>query len=328
MKPIVLGIASAFFFAFTFILNRSMDLSGGHWIWSASLRYFFMVPFLVVLVAARKNLRPLLNEMRRHPFSWLVWSTVGFGLFYAPICLAAAYSPGWLIAGTWSVTIISGSLLAPLFFETIEGKTMRGKIPFKGLSMSVIILIGIALMQFEHAEGLSRTDMLMGIIPVIIASFAYPLGNRKMMEKTGGRIDTYQRVLGMTLASLPFWFILSIFGMLTQELPSRGQIAQSAAVAITSGVIATILFFMATDLVRGNMKKLAAVEATQSVEILFALAGEIMFLAAPFPSTLSTAGIFLVIIGMTLHSLASAKVLPKRKIASTHRHGKNVSNNS
>ncbi|OCA90607.1 hypothetical protein A8F94_01635 [Bacillus sp. FJAT-27225] len=317
MKPIILGIASAFFFAFTFILNRSMEMSGGHWIWSASLRYFFMVPLLLALVAWRKNLQPLWFEMRRHPFSWLIWSTVGFGLFYAPICLAAAYSPGWLIAGTWSVTIISGSLLAPLFLETNGGMISRGKIPFRGLSMSVVILIGIALLQVENAEGLSRNDIMMGIIPVILASFAYPLGNRKMMELTGGRIDTFQRVLGMTLASLPFWIILSLYGMATQDLPSGGQITQSAAVALTSGVIATILFFMATDLVSGNMKKMAAVEATQSVEILFALAGEILFLAAPLPSALSWTGIFLVMIGMALHSLASANVFAKRKNAST-----------
>ena len=39
MKRILgLGILSSFFFAFTFILNRSMNLSGGYWIWSASLR--------------------------------------------------------------------------------------------------------------------------------------------------------------------------------------------------------------------------------------------------------------------------------------------------
>lgn len=43
--------------------------------------------------------------------------------------------------------------------------------------------------------------------PVVIAAFAYPLGNRRMLEEYGGRLDTFQRVLGMTLASLPFWLI-------------------------------------------------------------------------------------------------------------------------
>ncbi|ABS22278.1 hypothetical protein Bcer98_2005 [Bacillus cytotoxicus NVH 391-98] len=40
------GYWHRFFFAFTFILNPAMDLQGGSWIWSASLRYYFMVPLL------------------------------------------------------------------------------------------------------------------------------------------------------------------------------------------------------------------------------------------------------------------------------------------
>ena len=36
-KALGLGILGSFFFAFTFILNRSMNLSGGFWMWSAVL---------------------------------------------------------------------------------------------------------------------------------------------------------------------------------------------------------------------------------------------------------------------------------------------------
>ncbi|RDU35761.1 multidrug resistance efflux transporter family protein [Neobacillus piezotolerans] len=312
MKPIVLGIASAFFFAFTFVLNRSMELSGGHWIWSASLRYFFMVPLLLLLVAGRKNLKPLFEEMKQQPGAWLLWSTIGFGLFYAPICFAAAFSPGWLIAGTWLVTIVSGSLLSPLFFETRNGERVRGRIPVKGMLMSIIILAGVAVMQLEHAKTLGMKEFLFGVIPVLIATFAYPLGNRKMMDVAGGRLDTFQRVLGMTIASLPFWIGLSLYGAVTTDLPSKSQLFQSAGVAISSGVIATVLFFMATDIVRGDMTKMAAVEATQSIEILFALGGEVLFLATPLPSALSWAGIALVVAGMALHSF-SASILPGKK---------------
>jgi drug/metabolite transporter (DMT)-like permease len=88
-------------------------------------------------------------------------------------------------------------------------------------------------------------------------------------------------------------------------------------VALFSGVIATVLFFMATDLVRGNMQKLASVEATQSMEVLFALAGELLFLALPIPSPLSWFGIFIVIMGMILHSYVSHKKegpSPKRTV--------------
>jgi hypothetical protein len=311
LRPILLGIFAAFFFAFTFVLNQSMELSGGSWIWSASLRYIFMVPFLMAIVAARRNLKPVIQSIKQNPFPWFLWSFVGFVLFYAPLTYAAAFSPGWLIAGTWQITIISGALLSPLFYErrmTNEGLvTVRAKIPFKGLGMSVIILAGILLMQLEHARHLPFKMVLLGVIPVLIASFAYPLGNRKMMEVTNGDLDAYQRVLGMTLASLPFWVLLALYGLWTVGPPTMNQSFQSLLVAITSGVIATVFFFKATDLVRGNMQKLAAVEATQAMEVLFALAGEFFILSLPLPNSLSWIGIILVMLGMALHSLSTIR---------------------
>ncbi|KKK38548.1 membrane protein [Mesobacillus campisalis] len=318
MRPITLGIFSALFFAVTFVVNRAMDLTGGSWIWSASLRYFFMVPFLLAIVLARKNLSSLIKVMKEQPKSWLLWSFVGFCLFYAPLCYAAAYSPGWLIAGTWQITIISGSLLAPLFWETIHTKAgtvkVRGRFPVKGMLMSSVILLGIILMQLEHASHISAKVFLLGFLPVLIASFAYPLGNRKMMEVSKGRLDAYQRVLGMTLASLPFWLLLSLYGLFTVGAPAKAQSLQALSVALSSGVVATVLFFMATDMVRGNLQKLAAVEATQSVEVLFALAGEMLWLSLPLPSPLSWAGMFIVIFGMAAHSYASkTKTKPTSK---------------
>lgn len=315
MQPIILGIFAAFFFAFTFVLNASMELGGGSWIWSASLRYFFMVPFLLVIVAYRGKLKLLLTEMKQKPREWFIWSLIGFGLFYAPICFAAAYSPGWLIAGTWQITIISGALLSPLFYERINTGTdvieIQGKIPWRSLTMSLLILIGIFLMQLEQAKQISFANLLLGIIPVLIASFAYPLGNRKMMDVCEGKIDAYSRVLGMTLASMPLWIILAVYGLFTVGPPSTGQTVQSLLVAISSGVIATVLFFMATDMVRGNMQKIAAVEATQSMEVLFALLGEIVILSIVLPTTFSWIGIATVIIGMILHSYHTNRIVQK-----------------
>jgi hypothetical protein len=312
MRPIILGTMAAFFFAFTFIINRSMELEGGSWIWSASLRYFFMVPFLLLIVYWRKNLKPLFVEMKNNPRAWLLWSFVGFGLFYGPICFSAAYAPGWLIASTWQITIISGSLLAPFFLETVmtqQGPVkIRGRIPMKSLALSSIILLGIILMQVERAaDSLSLIDVLLGVLPIIVASFAYPLGNRKMMDVCGGRLDVFQRVLGMTLASMPLWIVLAIYGLFTVGPPSVGQSIQSGIVAITSGVIATVLFFQATDLVRGNMQKLGNVEATQSISVLFVVIGELILLKAALPSIISWTGIMLVMAGMVLHSYVSHK---------------------
>ncbi len=116
MKAIVVGILASLFFAVTFILNRAMELSGGSWLWSSSLRFIFMVPFLCLIVIMRGTFAPLLQKMRKKPLSWIKWSFAGFVLFYAPITFAAGYGPGWLVAGTWQITIVAGVLLSPLFY--------------------------------------------------------------------------------------------------------------------------------------------------------------------------------------------------------------------
>ncbi|MGG0794019.1 multidrug resistance efflux transporter family protein [Brevibacillus laterosporus] len=311
MRPIWIGIISSFFFAFTFVLNRSMELAGGSWMWSAALRFIFMLPPLLFLVFLRGNLGMLWIEIKKHPKEWILWSTVGFGLFYAPFCFAQAYGPGWLIAGTWQITIISGSLLAPFFFEQKTGsqgvQLVRGKISLPGLWMSSIILLGIVLMQSEQASVLQPKELLLGFLPVVVASFAYPLGNRKMMQICGERVDTYQRVLGMTICSMPFWMLLSITALVVDGAPSQSQVFQTSLVAIFSGICATVLFFRATEMVKGNMRRLAAVEATQSMEVLFATAGEVVWLSASLPTPVASAGLLLIMLGMILHSLVSGR---------------------
>ena len=129
-----------------------------------------------------------------------------------------------------------------------------------------------------------------------------------MMELTGGRLDAYQRVLGMTLVTLPFWIILAIFGFATVGSPSGGQVLQTMIVALSSGVIATVLFFKATDLSKGNPQQLASVEATQAGAVVFTVVGEILLLKGEVPSQWASFGIMLVVTGMVLHSLLSRKI--------------------
>jgi drug/metabolite transporter (DMT)-like permease len=306
------------FFAMSFIMNRAMELSGGNWIWSAALRYFFMLPFLVVLVVVRGNLKVLIIHMRQQLFQWIIWSTIGFGLFYAPLCFSAAYGPSWLVASMWQLTIITGTLLVPFFYKESEvnGQFIkyRQKIPIKGLLFSAIILLGIAVIQIEQMNTLSLKELLFGIFPVVIAAFSYPLGNRKMMEVCNHQLDTFQRVLGMTIASMPFWIVLAIIGFARVGAPSVSQMSQSIIVAVSSGVIATLLFFSATDLAKGEVHKLAAIEATQAGEVIFALMGEIFILKGVLPSGFSIVGMIIVIIGMILHSFATNSRKEKKEI--------------
>jgi hypothetical protein len=211
----------------------------------------------------------------------------------------------------WQFTIIAGVLLAPMFTLKIENRIIKQKIPVVSLFISLVILIGIILIQIPNTQSVSMSMIFFGILPVIVASFAYPLGNRKMMGHLDGRLDTFQRVLGMTIASMPAWIILAIYAILTVGLPSAGQIVQSLIVAVSSGVIATILFFMATDSVRDHQGKLAAVEATQSTEIIFVIIGEMVLLNVPLPEPIALSGLGVIILGMFLHSYYT-KVLNTR----------------
>lgn len=305
-KAFMLGICSSFFFAFTFILNQQMHLSGGSWYWSSSLRYIFMLPMLLIIMISKRQLKEVIIDIRKKPLSWLLWSTIGFGFFYAPLSFASSYGASWLVAGTWQLTIVAGGLMSPLFFKIIKTEKgivkIRNKIPKKSLLISLLILVGIALMYIEEATDISLLNTMLVIIPVIIAAFSYPLGNRKMMEICDSNINTIQRVFGMTLCSMPFWIIISLLGISNSGLPGKSQLIQSFIVAVFSGIVATILFFKATDIVKDNSHNIAIIESTQAGEVVFTLLGGILIFHDTVPTTLSLIGLIIVVLGMILNS--------------------------
>ena len=248
--------------------------------------------------------------MKEKTLPFFFWSIVALVLFYALLTYAAAFSPGWLLAGTWQLTIVAGVLLAPFFTimtqSENEGHKFRQKVPLLSLGITLIILAGVVLIQIPHAQNVDVRTLLFGIIPILFAAFAYPIGNRKTMELLDGRLDTFQRVLAMTLMTIPFWIGIAFYALLTVGPPSTGQIMQSFIVGLSSGVIATILFFMATDRVRGNQSKLAAVEATQSTQLIFVMLGEMVILGIALPGPTALIGIVVIIAGTALHSFHSA----------------------
>ncbi|MCH4245489.1 DMT family transporter [Acinetobacter gerneri] len=305
MRAIIYGILASCFFSSAFILNRAMELGGGSWLWSSSLRFWFMTPILLLIVAFRGKLKSSFAHLRENFSAYLLWSTVGFGLFYAPLTFASIYSPGWLVAGTWQITIIAGSLLVP--FLGGFSSSNKVKIPWSEIKWSVVILLGVFMILLDQMTQISFKQMLAGLIPVVFAAFMYPLGNRKMMQICQDKIQTPERVLNMTIASLPFWLVLSIIGGVEHGAPSMSQVYQAFLVALFSGVIATLLFFTATSLVHKNQNQLAIVEATQSGEVLFTLLGEILIFGMALPSRTALLGVALIIIGMIIHSLASIR---------------------
>lgn len=293
------GILGALFF--TFIFNRNMNLSGGSWMWSASLRYLFSLPMLAVLVWRKGELTGVLSAIKKAPLTWLIWSTVGFGLFYGPLSLASIYGESWFVAATWQITILAGLLLTPLFGQRVPGKQ---------LLMTLVILLGIILIQIPYFGSGLGSGVVRASLLILLAAFAYPLGNRKMMVHCKqDQLSTTQRVFGMTLMSMPFWLLLSVFAGVGAGLPSGGQILQSLIVAVFSGVVATLLFFEATNLVKHNHKQLAVVEATQAGEVLFTLLGGCLFLGDRLPSLLGYLRIAIVTIGIIGNSLLTGSDL-------------------
>jgi drug/metabolite transporter (DMT)-like permease len=298
---VLLGLLAALFFSVTFILNRHMGLTGGDWGWMACLRFFLMAVLLAVPVTLRGEWPLLLRVLRTSGPTWLLWSTVGFGVFYAPITYASTFTPAWLQAATWQLTILMGLLLSPLLYTGT-----RRRIPLAALATSAIIVLGVILIQLGAGHQPHASAHLgLSFVLILVAAIAYPLGNRSIMlhlERTGITLSVYQRVLGMTLASLPFWLLVALGAYQRSGAPTGSEVGQSLLIALSSGVIATLLFFRATDLARADATGLAAVEATQAAEVLFVLLGDVVLLGTPWPGRQAILGIILVLLGIATYS--------------------------
>lgn len=81
MKAISIGVLGALFFSITFILNHAMSSDGGSWLFSASLRFIFMFPFLFVIVMFKQRHHVIVLHIKQHFWMWLLWSSFGFVFF-------------------------------------------------------------------------------------------------------------------------------------------------------------------------------------------------------------------------------------------------------
>ena len=310
LRLLGVGLLAALFFSSTFVLNRWMSLDGGHWVWSASLRYGWMTLFLVagpILIGRGRLLRSAMGLLRRHWRFWLIAGTVGFGIFYAGVTFAASYAPGWVVATTWQVTVLASPLVLLAFGR---------RVPLRGVFFTILIFAGIVLVNLGEMRAENWRDVLLGGLPVLVAAFAYPAGLQLVWEaRNGGRThiphivdpvldDSFARVLLLTLGSLPFWLLVIV--LVQPPPPSSGQWMSTALVAILSGVIATSLFVYARHQAR-NAYELAAVDATQSAEVIFALIGEVMLLGAVLPGPIGWVGVALTMLGLVLYLLAQGR---------------------
>jgi drug/metabolite transporter (DMT)-like permease len=302
IKLIAIGILSGLFFSSTFILNRLMSLEGGHWVWSACLRYAYMILFLVAGLALFRGIKTpgrIWRLFLDHWKFWMIAGSIGFGGFYALLCFSADHAPGWVVATTWQLTIMA-TLVVLMGF----GRTFPKKI---GL-FSLIVFCGVVMVNLSHVGVSALKDVWMGAIPVLGAAFCYPTGNQLVWEATHGHPrlpdindplleNPFNKVLLLSLGSMPFWILLVL--LTAPPPPSGGQLFNTALVAFFSGILATTLFLFARTQSR-SASELAAVDATQSSEVVFAMLGEILLLGSPLPNGIALAGVLLVVAGLVL----------------------------
>ncbi len=304
VKLMLVGTLAALFFSSTFVLNRAMSLDGGHWFWTAALRYAWMIGLLAAGYPATGRTAALiavLRVFRRHWRFWCVAGGVGCGVFYAPLAFSAAHAPGWTIATTWQSTILCTPLVLRLFGH---------RVPIKALTLTGVIFCGVVLVNAEHAQAAPPMTVALAALPVLLGAFAYPLGNQLLWEARYGahprlpRIDTpaiddpFARVLLLSLGSLPFWLLLG--ALIQPPPPTDEQALNTALVALLSGVVATSLFLYTRHLAK-TPAQLAAADCTQALEVIFSLAGEIWLLGGALPGPLGWSGLTLTVAGLLLY---------------------------
>ncbi|WP_230655852.1 multidrug resistance efflux transporter family protein [Psychrobacter sp. I-STPA10] len=196
IKLILLGLVAGAFFSSTFVLNELMSVAGGHWYWSASLRYVFMLILLTAIITFQHGVQrigELWQVFRRYWQFWCVTGGIGFGLFYAGICYAADHASGWVVASTFMFTVV-----ASLFVLYAFGRRFDRQV----IVYAVMIFIGVVCANISEAmhtatinttvntpanplipstEGLLQI-LLFGALPALIAAFSYPIGNQLVWQ--------------------------------------------------------------------------------------------------------------------------------------------------
>lgn len=186
VKLILLGLLAGAFFSSTFILNELMSSAGGHWFWSASLRYLFMWLIITVIITMQHGfgrIKELAAIFRQHWGFWCITGSIGFGIFYTGICYAGDHVAGWVVAATFMFTVVTSLLVLLAFGQRFDKKF---------IFYALLVFIGVVLVNVSEglrasAEAVvattSMTEMLLyGALPALVAAFSYPIGNQLVWQ--------------------------------------------------------------------------------------------------------------------------------------------------
>lgn len=186
VKLILLGLLAGAFFSSTFILNELMSNAGGHWFWSASLRYVFMwliISAVIILQHGVGRIQALASIFRQHWRFWCLTGSIGFGVFYTGICYAGDHVAGWVVAATFMFTVVTSLLVLLAFGQRFDKKF---------IIYAFLVFIGVVLVNVSEglrASALADIDsapmaemLLYGALPALIAAFSYPIGNQLVWQ--------------------------------------------------------------------------------------------------------------------------------------------------
>ncbi|MCE2563242.1 multidrug resistance efflux transporter family protein [Komagataeibacter sp. FNDCF1] len=298
VRAMLLGIAAGGMFSSTFIFNRLMSLEGGHWAWSAALRYVDTVILLLAWLLVRRGrafVVRVLDLYRRHLGLWFMAGGTGYGITYSCFCYAAGHTPAWVLSATWQITILATPIVMLAF---------GARVPLRGVLSLVVIAAGVVVVNVTRMEsGTSAWQLMAGVLPVLLGAFAYPLGNQLLTQaRYGGRIkgsellaDPAVGVLLLSLGAMPVF--AAVVAVCAPPAPTHTQFLDTALVALVSGCGGMTLFIYARNL-SSDPLRIAAVDATQASEMFFALLGDLVFMGAPMPGLIAWTGIGAVICGL------------------------------
>lgn len=292
---LLLGLLSSMFFSVTFILNKLMSNSGGHWFYLAFLRYFFTILFLLFMFCFKQKgfIKGLFKEYFTNFKFWSKAGISGFGVFYALLCYSAKHSPAWILVTSWQFTIFASLIVLHFFGKKLKKSTIY---------FTILVLVGISLVNISYFETFDFYVFLKASLPVFVASFFFPYGNQLIWEEQQKRNNIYlsnpfSKIFLMVLGSSPLWILL--FLIFDVGYMSLNTIINAAFVSLFSGIIATALFLYARSLANSS-SKIMIVDSTISGEVLFTLFAEMLFLGLAMPNIYGFFGIFITILSLVL----------------------------
>lgn len=303
MKRIVLyGLIAALFFSSTFAINRWLNVEqGGHWYWTATLRYVYVFIFLSIILIISKGYSAYKETIRcffAYFYFWIIAGGVGFGLFYLFLCYAASFSPGWVLATTWQLTI----LMTPVIIFFLGYKVSR-----LALFYLMIMFTGVLLVNIGEFNSLFSIN-IKSILPILLAAICYPLGNTLCKYACEGKFEkinishwsisknTFSQILLMTLGAFPVLLISGLF--ILPPAPTYTQVYSTAFIALSTGIVATSLLYKARQFAGNDTFALAAADGTQAAEPPLSLFWEVLIFGGILPTLKGVSGLILVICGI------------------------------